>query len=112
MGPSRVKLDCWWVGFGLFWLEQTRLERWTDPSGTSRVGRRHGGSRWNFEARSAALGSQGTPLGDRGGRLFPELSGGPLQSCKNHRKQSTSGNWPGWAVFGLEFITVDSDGMF
>ncbi|PKI78246.1 hypothetical protein CRG98_001361 [Punica granatum] len=68
-----------------------RLEYWTDPTGTSRVGRCRGGSRWNFEARSAALGSQGTPLGDRGGRLFPELSGRPVQSCKNHLKQSTSG---------------------
>ncbi|PKI78404.1 hypothetical protein CRG98_001225 [Punica granatum] len=67
------------------------MEGWTDPTGTGRVGRRHGGSRWNFEARSAALDSQGTPLGDRGGRLFPELSGRPVQSCKNHPKQCTSG---------------------
>ncbi|PKI57878.1 hypothetical protein CRG98_021717 [Punica granatum] len=55
--------------------QQTRLEGWTDLTGTSPVGRRHGGSIWNFEARSAALGSQGTPLGDHGGCLFPELSG-------------------------------------
>ncbi|PKI70936.1 hypothetical protein CRG98_008669 [Punica granatum] len=91
---------------------QTWLEYWTDPTGTSQVRRRHGGFRWNFGGRSAALGSQGTPLGDRGGRLFPELSGRPVQSCKNHRKQSTFGNWPDWAVFGSEFITMDSDGIF
>ncbi|PKI78501.1 hypothetical protein CRG98_001141 [Punica granatum] len=74
------------------WQQQTRLEGWTDPIGTSRVGRRHGVSRWNFEVRSTALGSQETPLGDRGGRFLPELSGRPVQSCEKYRKQSASGN--------------------
>ncbi|PKI67396.1 hypothetical protein CRG98_012213 [Punica granatum] len=35
-------------------IKQTQLKYWTDPTGTSRVGRRHGGSRWNFEARKTA----------------------------------------------------------
>ncbi|PKI76479.1 hypothetical protein CRG98_003128 [Punica granatum] len=74
------------------WLQQTRLEGWTDPTGTSRVGHRHGGSRWNVEARSAAPDSYLTPGGDCGGSLVPELSGRPVQPCKDHGKQSTSGN--------------------
>ncbi|PKI58141.1 hypothetical protein CRG98_021471 [Punica granatum] len=31
-GTVKIKLDHWWVGFGLFWLAQTRMEA-TDPTG-------------------------------------------------------------------------------
>ncbi|PKI65882.1 hypothetical protein CRG98_013702 [Punica granatum] len=44
------------------WQQQTRLEGWTNPTGKIRVGRRHRVSRWNFGARSTALGNQETPL--------------------------------------------------
>ncbi|PKI62029.1 hypothetical protein CRG98_017581 [Punica granatum] len=68
MGLQKFGLDLCWVGFELFWLctDPNSLNRpcWklNRPEGTSRVRRRHGGSRWNFEAMSTALGHQGTPL--------------------------------------------------
>ncbi|PKI66854.1 hypothetical protein CRG98_012720 [Punica granatum] len=94
MGLLKIGLDRWWVGFGLFWLEQTRMAA-TDPDWAS------------FKSDVTTVAPNGILMQGR----WPPTPKIPPKPYKDQTKQSVPRNRPEWARFGSDVTTVAPDGI-
>ncbi|OWM91609.1 hypothetical protein CDL15_Pgr022358 [Punica granatum] len=97
MGLLEVGLDLWWVGFGLFFVEQTRMAQ----------------DRPNW----AVFGSEVTAVAPDGILMqvvvvwFQTYRVDPYSPAKITENRVRLENRPDWAVFGSDFTTVSPDGI-